>query len=905
MLSQAALRMAAKFGQRAERRPEDYHPLICHMLDTAAVAEAMWEDSLAEGLRSRIRAGMGNPESDTARGWVAFLAGLHDLGKACPAFQRKDVHVEVRLASFPLGAEVGRGACGHASVSGFRAMVLLGKELGLEPPVSTVFADIMAGHHGWFSSDYVDLTPSEFGERKPDDHAFYEGVRRELVTTLARLLRMDGAVLRQLDPTVGLILGGLVPVADWIASNVTYFPYAPSVESEGLPAYFERAREQARLALRELGWNARPHTLRRPVFSSLFPHLSPRPLQSIAEKVAQERPRIVIIEAPTGEGKTEAALLLTMAGEDPRQGAYFGLPTQATANQLYERTKVFLERTFPGSSTNLQLVHGGVLFDRPTDGLSAIAEDSDGDGKEGTVGGPSVEAASWFLPKKRALLAPWGVGTIDQALLTVLPVKFAPVRMFGLAGKTVVIDEVHAYDTYTTALLERLLEWLGALGCRTVLMSATLPSSRRRLLAEAYARGAGLADTGQGTGNHCAYPAVTWLSADGRSDSMTFPASRPHRLELRHVEDDPGVLAELLQQQVGDGGCAAVVCNTVRRAQSLYLRLRETFGPDVTLLHSQFVAEDRHAKEQAILDELGPPDGATRRPRRRIVIATQVVEQSLDIDFDVMVSDIAPIDLLIQRAGRLHRHDRGARQWPRTLHVVWGSWSDDGPAFPRGSTAIYAEYILLRTWIAIAGRDSIAIPEDLQSLVDFVYDEGVEADDQVPGPLLERWRRSRADWHELTVVQRERGVQACLRPPLGAASVAGLFRDMRDEDDVAELLQGGQAMTRLAEPRVSLVLLPEGELCPSGPSLSPAETKRLLGRSVSLSRREVVEAVTGGRLGERPPVFARTAALRGHVLLRLDSEGRARVPTGEGKYLSLRYSEELGVFFEEEATKDA
>ena len=388
-----------------------------------------------------------------------------------------------------------------------------------------------------------------------------------------------------------------------------------------------------------------------------------------------------------GEGKTEAAMYLAdrFAARLGQRGCYFALPTQATSNQMFTRVREFLKGRYPDNIVNLQLLHGHAALNAEFQTLlqsadaepECVCEDNDLHDHR-----PGVIAAEWFTYRKRGLLAPFGVGTIDQALLAVLQTRHVFVRLFGLAHKTVIIDEVHAYDAYMTTLLERLLEWLAALGSSVVLLSATLPKARRDALASAYVKGLG--------GNIALppddrYPRLTWVGqADSGSRHVETSERSSRKLSLQWIDGavpkdgDAFPLGERLRVALEAGGCAAVICNTVTQAQKVYLALKEYFvgnaddgAPILDLLHARFLFKDRDERERRCLVRFGKPGALVdfgdkdlrevRRPNRAVLVATQVIEQSLDLDFDLMVSDHAPVDLILQRAGRLHRHPRADR----------------------------------------------------------------------------------------------------------------------------------------------------------------------------------------------------------------------------------------------------
>jgi CRISPR-associated endonuclease/helicase Cas3 len=895
MLHVGPQHLAAKFrtdGKGAAR----YHPLACHLADVAAVALALWDECLPTGTKRQLSAGLGLPEGE-ARQWVAFLAGLHDLGKASRPWQAKyDPDHATRLAGTGLDANTNAKDPGHGIVTAAQLPALL-EGRGMDRKLAGALATVLGGHHGVFPL----LTRGQgggrdIGEQRPDVRAAWDNARRQLFDELAAVLELGLAPSGPLPNAAVMLLGGFVSIADWIGSieDDGFFEYSMEGAAD-LAAYFERTRELATQALVKLRWKAYPGAKRR-TFDEAF-NKTPYPLQRKADELRKpgETPPFVVIEAPMGEGKTEAALHLLegWTADGAARGFYIALPTQATANQMHGRVAEFLGNAFAaplakGEEVNLVLAHGGAWLRDDLEHLPARVYDDDAP-RTG-----SVAAGEWFLSRKRSLLAPYGVGTIDQALMAVLQVRHVFVRLYGLAGKAVVIDEVHAYDTYMTGLLERLLEWLGALGSPVVLLSATLPTGRRRLLAEAYGRGRGDLPA-DGDVPSTPYPRITWLEG-GDVRAAHFPAAERSKraLTLDKIPDSPEAVRDLLLGELSDSGCAVVICNTVGRAQDLYRALEAAFEPkkELGIFHARFLANDRQRIESDCLRMFGPPDSqGVARPRRYVLIATQVVEQSLDVDFDVMVTDLAPVDLLLQRSGRLQRHERAGRPGGGpVLHIRWPEEPGDGtPEFDRASTYVYDEHILLRTWHALRDSDEIAIPEDVQDLVDLVYRDDEALPEGAGEELAAEWRKTWAAMQKKKQEERREAMDRTVRTPVGRADHPSDFQKFSREEDSPELHPALQALTRLTEPTVSVVLLPEGSpLEPKGSQAPNRETvKALVGQSVSLSSWLAVNALFKQVV---PQAFQASAALRRYRLLILDSNGEAHVGG-----VRFRYVRELGL----------
>lgn len=347
-----------------------------------------------------------------------------------------------------------------------------------------------------------------------------------------------------------------------------------------------------------------------------------------------------------GEGKTEAAFYahLRLQSASGHRGMYIALPTQATGNLMFERAKAFLNRYGKSRRLDLQLLHGANELVEAYQKIRVRPNTPEG-GEEG------VEAQVWFSHRKRGLLSEYAVGTVDQALLGILPTKHQFVRLWGLGNRVVVLDEVHAYDTYTSGLIESLVRWLWALDSSVVLMSATLPKAKREALLKAF--GAGEIPKVEDK----PYPRITRVvKGDLKPIVETFEVRKQPTLALGALPLDLEALAGKALEQARSGGCVACIVNTVQRAQDLYQALvGKADGVEVHLFHARYPLEERLERERTVLAKFGKQG---QRPQKAVLVATQVVEQSLDLDFDVMFTDLAPVDLVLQRAGRLHRHER-------------------------------------------------------------------------------------------------------------------------------------------------------------------------------------------------------------------------------------------------------
>ncbi|MCL5959773.1 MAG: CRISPR-associated helicase Cas3', partial [Chloroflexi bacterium] len=557
------------------------HPLVCHLIDVSQVALAIWENVLTKSARAHMARALGLSDMGEAGLLFAYWAGLHDLGKASPSFQgnprrvsseiREDAKTRLKAFGFDFPQVVGQVCSHHGSITTRTLPDLLVERTGLSAELARLVASSVGGHHGVWPTDhelYLHAGPRAIGKGLWDD------ARRWLVARLDELMNSPRVPEQvKVGPTANTLmtaLSGLTSVADWVGSMEAYFQTgdrSADLASEDLVGYAEVSRVNALRALDETGWLCRQPPALSCSFQDLFKIAAPYPLQQSIIELAPtlDRPCLVIIEAPTGIGKTEAALYLAdnWTRSQSRTGLYVAMPTMATSDQMYGRVKEFLLRRYPGSLSNYHLLHGNAAL-RDDDQVPRLSVVEDGVDHKGTVA-----ALEWFTARKRGLLAPFAVGTVDQSLMGVLQTPHFFVRLFGLAHKTIVFDEVHAYDTYMDELLRLLLRWLRALDASVIILSATLPEKTRRSLVEAYSGNASLAI------QNANYPRITWAMED-KTDSVSLPSPPERTIELAHIGRDPREITSFLSTKLSGGGCAAVICNTVARAQEVFQSIRDS-----------------------------------------------------------------------------------------------------------------------------------------------------------------------------------------------------------------------------------------------------------------------------------------------------------------------------------------
>lgn len=784
-LSLQARMLWAKTDMGNDEQRGAWSPLHVHMADSAHVARHLWHEWLSVAER-RIIIGAVNGNEVTAEALVIWLAGVHDIGKATPNFQCKVSDRAEEVSTTGLDVPSLQLMHGESRPHAFMGEVILDdwlSERGWKYP--STYSCIVGGHHGappssdgvLYGINGLKTASLNFPNEILGDSE-WRLVQDELLDWMSVYSGMDmcEAELRAcgLFQPVEVLLTGLVIMADWIASNTDFFPLSDGpVEMDDLCNRADLAWE--RLALPsvwqaselELGGSDAAERLFHKRFADLPREARLRPAQEAAVKAAlhMDEPGLIIIEAPMGNGKTEASLLCAeiLARRFGDGGIAYLLPTMATSNAMFSRVESWLELLAQASDVTpqtMQLLHSKAALNPDYARLRRWHGGWMGDG--GSLDGEDerVIAHQWLGGRKRGLLASFVVGTVDQLLMAALKTRHVQLRHLGLAGKVVVIDEVHAYDAYMSTYLKRVLTWLGAYGVPTILLSATLPPERRKELMHAYrghdkdagrgrSRRKDTPDAPRSSSDNPVYPLVTSLLRDKEVPPSYVPCTingPGTDIHLDFLPDDDKTLVRMLSDLLSGGGCACVLRDTVARAQETYRMLEENLrggleGAQVKLVHSRFIAADRLQNDAELLRLLGP--NASNRPEKLVVVGTQVMEQSLDIDFDVMITDIAPVDLLLQRMGRLHRHSRGEGQGERPTRLrraccyIVGveDWEASPPTFARGIDKVYQEALLLRTILALRsrgdadGRVVVNLPHDIAGLVEDVYkecDQGVE-----------------------------------------------------------------------------------------------------------------------------------------------------------------------------------
>jgi CRISPR-associated endonuclease/helicase Cas3 len=704
------------------------YPLLCHLLDTAAAADVLWRHWLRPGLRDILTEAIAPGEPELARRRFTLVAGLHDVGKANAAFQGQTLstHIEawvdqfrdvLRDGGYEHGPDASEIPFDQALTCARRHEVVARRALGLVPeawadPTETWPQAVSGGHHGRMhnyddSACIIDETVSELC-------AGQWGIQQ--VTHIQTML--TAVALDVLPPalvgerSVALILAtGLTSLADWFASDVVSVRAGQTLRASGLDPVAEPARwlEQRTtwLTSRLPQTFATYEPMADPRSQVLGEHAdAPSPLQVDAEQVTAG---MWVVTCPTGEGKTEAALLRHAAGTT--EGLIFALPTRSTADAMMDRVRA----AFEGTRNRANLSHAYAVLNEfyapPQREVETSCEDHDG-----------LSPSEWLSGRLMSLLAPVTVSTCDQVLAAGIRQRWSATRLLATANRHVVLDEVHTYDQYQSKILEGLLRWWGKTGTRVTLLSATLPTWQRNMFVTAYSP---------------THPAIEKAQARFPSHTIVTPGMiHDPELPKSRFTYDLGLDAQLVTSQVDDHVAwvdaqartyprarIGVVVNTVTRCVEVAEGLR-VLGHDVLVLHSRMLAGHRDEVSRSLTRLIGKRDDATGHGQGQgvIVVGTQVIEASLDVDFDLMTSDLAPGPSLVQRAGRLWRHDdpRRTARVPgasmRSLRVI-AAGTKTGALATRAQ-APYLPGEQQRTLNALRVRPTLAVPADVQVFID-------------------------------------------------------------------------------------------------------------------------------------------------------------------------------------------
>lgn len=783
-----------------------FQSVVTHGTISGMVCRHLFKGYLSAGTRKKLSQILDVSEKEL-EGFLGYLASVHDIGKLEYHFQCKDPRMKECFSERGIGSQyVGTSNIRHEK-TGAAAIRRIWRAQGQSVGSCNLFSDLIGAHH-----------QKNYGMGSDSKDPFFKRYQEELEATMCQRFLNGGSLKLPKKPgtdrgVAESILLGLIILADWISSGEMF---ADAEEWIGNADREYQIHHRVDVFLQGSGLRPDPVNWREN-FSDIWPWIQQegmRPLQQGAEMLGKSKTRhsLILMEAPMGEGKTEAGMYsaVQMLCKWEKDGFYVALPTEATSNQMVSRLREwFAANDIPDQ---IRLLHGMAwMVDDDTCEQMMNTEDYE-------------EITRWLAPLRRGLLGQFAVGTIDQAMLSVTKAKYGVLRLLGLSNKVLVIDEIHSYDVYMGEFILLLLQWCKAMEIPVVMLSATLPPKLKVKLLSPY--------TSQPLSG--AYPMITAVCEDGSVEEIPIEKTVKNMevsVGLLPILNDPEKIAHKAAELTESGGCICVLMNTVRQAQNVFSALERSFDGKLLLFHAQFPAGKRNEIEQECIRLFGKDK--RQRPQKAILVATQVVEQSLDVDFDAMLTAVAPIDLVLQRMGRIFRHDDTIRPKHFQTPAQW-ILIPDGENF--GVDAyVYPEVLLRQTTHLLTERNTVKIPEDLAPLVAAGYD-----DSKVPAEECEKWME-----HVLgEQIEAGQSRKYLIGAPDKIYSALGDSSQLFDDEGENKYLT---VQTRLGEPSVRIALL-ERELyaqvaqCTSDGVAKVRDRKlaeQVLQQSVSVAKRRV------------------------------------------------------------------
>ncbi|MGX4705477.1 CRISPR-associated helicase Cas3', partial [Actinotignum schaalii] len=838
-----------------QRGTETSYPLLAHLLDTATTAGVLYETWLRPGLR-KVLGPAGKREV------VEWVAGSHDIGKACPVFQYQqtqkgpqwdEIRTALRTNEPQLGdiSEWSRNFCEdyapdirhHQKMS---ALLLHGTKINPDAYAAPSWRFLSAlGHHGRFETPSWNTEETDYLFEDMESTGWL-ALADDLLSCLEEGIGITRADLpAELSPTATILLSGLTVLSDRIASGTEWVAAQQELLAAGKltlddPAgWITACRARARARIEETvgvyhGWESAEQSQR-----AILGNRTPRPLQEEATCVGGGLWNVM---APTGVGKTEAALLRHATANER---LIFLLPTQATSNALMRR----IQRYYAGTPNVASLAHSLAstedFYNQPvTMGENSVdsPRTSRSTSTENGASTAGLFPTDFVRSGSSRLLAPVCVGTVDQALLGALPAKWTHLRLLALANAHVVVDEVHTLDQYQSGLLSNLLLWLRATNTRVTFLSATLASDQRATYVKSY--------TGQPPEGEARFPLLENLDTNGTRLRSIRPDGQPRTLTIDRSTEKYCQLTTSHRDWVREQrrrypqARIGVICNTVARAQELTRALAAE--GNVVILHSRMTAEHRRRNAELLEHEIGSGSAGAALT----VIGTQAIEASLDIDLDLLRTELCPAASLIQRAGRLWRSadsNRATRvpglSGPRVSVVAING--SEGQQLPY----LASELARVEKWLK--SHDDIRIPEDCQEFVDTGTLLLADIEEDKPDELNEFAKKSLA-------AIRARNATYDMKECLSEGSQVKSFAAMTQRDKNL----GDERSTRLIEVETTrLIVCGDPDIIPGAWTGAPEDLVKLRGSDREGIRRALRASVPVTVTGRAKTLFTDATSL--------------------------------------------
>lgn len=692
-----------------DRKTGKTHPALFHLLDSGFIAREILKTFLPIEIKYLAK-NMGLSTPEEVFDIIPYMVALHDLGKFTPKFVSQIPELKQPLIDVGFVFNLDDKRIRHEVFSLFLAGKILPDFGGKKD-----FCALLGGHHGRYSfistnkisrKSFIRQSGYEDDKWREQQKLAYDVISEVFPTKYINNLKFNENFL--------FFFSGLISQIDWISSDEKLFEFAGTNIS--WQQYVQKIPEKIKKVDAKIKWFV--CNVRDMSFVEMF-GFNPNDSQKVAieEVESLRKPSLIIVEDSTGNGKTESAeymatrLMLNVG----HRGIHMFMPTQATANAMFSRYLKFLETVTDGKA-NVHLSHSGASSNSE---YLNIRPKNVGQDEDEEVGG--VVAEDWYSSDNRKFLAQYGDGTVDQGLMGVLPVKYFFMRLYGLANKVIVFDEVHAYDRYMLILICRLLKELGRLNCSVIILSATLPKSIKNMLVEAY----GYKIDKE---KEVDYPRLTIVTEE-QTVTRKLTSEKTKKIKLNHLilkkttsingekilSYEPVI--DIAIDKIKNGGCLAIICNTVRQCQDVFESFKKHSDIEVDIIHARFFEDDKNKCVERILSKYGKNSGENR-PHKSVLIGTQIVEQSLNIDFDYMIAFLSPIDLLFQRIGREWRFPETKRPIACPEVTVVSVFDEMGNL----ENYVYEKILMNLTYKAICDLTEIVTPDMVEGLMNEVYE---------------------------------------------------------------------------------------------------------------------------------------------------------------------------------------
>lgn len=685
-------------------KTDPYKPLLDHMIDTGNVAKALIDNSSLSHVLSFVSEKLNIGYEDT-RKLITYLSAMHDIGKTHPCMQQQYPPMLEKLKEKHMDQPglFGKISFFRHELHSEQVLRRILERRGFDNKTTRYLSKIEALHHQGKKGEDKEILYAK------DDWCKLQDMIEEKVYKCFPCPKIDLRESEHVD-SVCMMIWSIIILSDWIASgemaSETKISFVDN--SDNMEDYLLLSSNISKTAVEKCGLVKALSIPTINEYSEFWPSFtmeSLRPVQRTCKQILENsQPQLMVIEAPMGEGKTEAAIYGAAKLGKGTKGLYFAMPTASTGNQMHERLQDILTKKI---GSNVRLLHS----------TAWIIDDHSPEWAKGE----QQDASNWLAPLRRGILETNAVGTVDQVMLAVMTAKYSVIRLLGLLGKILIIDEIHAYDAYMSNIIERLLSWCAELDVSVILLSATLPLRKKENLIKAY-----VGRNIQLTNN--SYPLIT-CSNKGEVNEYPVNGAYMHsdvEISFEYILNDSEKVAALAIDATQNGGCVCVIVNTVEEAQRIYRKIQEeSLDPDlwIRLLHARFTASERNRIEKECNETFSK---GGKRPFKAILISTQVCEQSCDYDFDEMISAIAPIDYVLQRMGRIHRHELErpkGKERPK-ITVLLPSGESYGT-----TELVYSKWILDKTVENIKDKVKIMLPEEIRPLVEAVYNQEVEGNE--------------------------------------------------------------------------------------------------------------------------------------------------------------------------------